>query len=146
MYQNDLKWYREIGFPEAVVDAAEVMAVRVEKYYEMEFNRLFISNTRDANHEDYSSLWLFTDKDVVECKNFLIRLDVDITKYKDRIKYFNIISNDYSSIESPNVDSILKLEVSMVTEIRCIFDAVGTNCTRLNEIAKFFLDEYKKIQ
>lgn len=62
MNQNLLKWYAENGFPQTVIDAAQTIISRVQKYYEVEFDEVFISNAMNDGHEDYTSLWMLTDK------------------------------------------------------------------------------------
>ena len=116
---------------------------KVEDFYEMQFEDMFISNIQNDGHEDYPSLWMFTDQDVVECKFFLTRFDIDIVKYKGNVRYVNIMANGSEDIIKPNASSAMKLRVSLVDEVTCNFDAVGQNCLKLREIAKRYLEEYK---
>lgn len=143
MNQNDLKWYRDNGFPETVVTTAAETTALVEKYYEIEFDEMFISNVLKEGQEEYPSLWLFTERDVVECKNFLNRFDIDIVRYKDNVRYVNIITDKKDTIINPSSSSKMKLAVLLIDDSRCVFDAIGANCQRLSGIAKRYLREYK---
>ena len=144
MIQNDLKWYEGNGFTETVLAAATEITALVEKYYEMTFDEMFICNVQRDGQEEYPSLWLFTEQDVVECKNFLTRVDIDIARYKGAVKYVNIMADKTDSLINPTQASTVRLSVSLVDDIKCYFDAKGANCQRLSEIAKHFLKEYKK--
>ena len=143
MNKNDLNWYREIGFADAVVNSAEEILSRVESYYEMEFDEIFISNIQNENHEEYPSLWLFSEQDAVECKNFLTRFDIDIVKYKGNVRYVNIITDKKETLNTPTVASTMKLAIALADDVKCIFDAKGQNCKKLSGIAKRYLKEYK---
>ena len=144
MNQNDLKWYRENGFPETVVSTAVEITAQVERFYEMEFVEIFICNIQKEGQEEYTSLWLFTEQDVVECKNFLTRFDIDIVRYKGNVRYVNIITNKSDALDKPSQDSTMKLAVSLAEDIKCFLDAKGANCQRLSGIAKRYLKEYKE--
>lgn len=143
MNQNDLKWYRENGFPDTVVTTAAEIAAQVEKYYEMEFGEIFISNIQNGGQEEYPSLWLFSEQDAVECKNFLTRFDIDIVRYKSNVRYVNIITDKNDTLINPTPASTMKLAVSLTEDVKCIFDAKGVNCLRLSGVAKRYLTEYK---
>ena len=45
MNKEDLKWYREHGYPETVVNTAEEIANKVEKFYNLVFDFMFISKS-----------------------------------------------------------------------------------------------------
>ena len=147
MIQDDLKWYREIGFPETVISLAEDNISRIERYYGITFEGFYISNKKDESHDEYPSLWLFNNEFVVESKDFLSKtyLDIDLARYKENVKYINIITDNFSSLEEPLVDSKIKLIVSIGNNIKCTFDAVGANCSRLNDLAKMFIREHTKV-
>ena len=143
MDKKEFNWYREIGYPEAVVSSAEVTVSQVESYYEMEFDEIFISNIQNESHEEYPSLWLFSNQDAVECKDFLTRFDIDIVKYKGNVRYVNIISNSKDILKSTEPTSKMKLAISLADDLKCYFDAKGQNCRKLIGIAKRYLNEYK---
>lgn len=143
MNQNLLKWYAENGFPQTVIDAAQTIISRVQKYYEVEFDEVFISNAMNDGHEDYTSLWMLTDEDATECKLFLTRFDIDIVRYKGRVRYINIITDRSDTMNCPTQNSKMKLSISLTDDIRCQFEAAGLNCANLSRIAKRYLKEYK---
>lgn len=145
MKENDLNWYRENGFAEAVLSTAAEITAQVEHYYEMGFDEIFISNVMEGDHEEYPSLWLFSDQDVVECKDFLTHFDIDIVKYKSNVLYINIIANKGTVLYDPEKNSKMKLEVSIMENARCTFEAYGMNCIKLSGIVKRFLKEYKSL-
>lgn len=144
MKKNAFDWYEQNGFPPTVILLAKEITSQVEKYYDMEFEMIFISNILNEKNEEYPSLWLFTDQYVVECKNFLTNYDIDIVKYKNSINYINIITDNSNTLDNPSPASTMKLRITLSSDIRCIFDAFGTNCKKLGDIAKLFLKEYKE--
>lgn len=146
MKQDDLNWYRQNGFPEIVVNTAAEIISQVEKYYEMEFDEIFISNVQNNGYEEYPSLWMFTEQYAVECKFFLNRFDIDLVRYKGRIKYVNIITDKYDTLGNPLPTASMKLTVSLKDDLKCLFDAKGINCVRLSGIAKRYLKEFKSIE
>jgi len=145
MNSENYNWYKDTknGIPESVMSTVDETITTIEKYYGIEFEELFISNEQNDGHEEYSSLWLFSDQDVVECKNFLLKFDVDIVKYKGSVRYVNIILNGKDTLENPQETSSMKLVVSLINEIGCTLFATGQNCQRLNIIAKRYMKEYK---
>lgn len=143
MNQNDLNWYEGIGFPKPVILSANEKLHLVKRYYGMDFDILFISNTKDGNQEDYLSLWLLNDEYVVECKNFLNQQDIDIARYKGNVTYINIRFGNLDDIDYPVADSSMNLIISLGENI-CRFSAVGKNCTKLDFIAKTFIKDYTK--
>ena len=140
---NDLNWYKEIGFPEAVISTAAEITTQVEEYYEIEFDEIFICNIQNEGQEEYMSLWMFSEQDVVECKNFLTRFDIDIAKYKGNVKYVNIITDKKETLFNPADSSTMRLSISLDDDIKCYFDAKGMNCKKLRGVATRFLREYK---
>lgn len=146
MKQNVLKWYREIGFPETVVSTAADIIAQVETFYDMLFDGIFISNIRNGDQEEYTSLWLFSGQYVVECKDFLTRFDIDIVRYKDNIRYVSILTDRKESLTNPTHTSTMKLSVLLADSVRCLYDATGLNCMKLSEIAQLYLKGYKGAQ
>ncbi len=146
MNQNDLEWYREIGFPNTVVSTAADIIAQVETYYAMLFDGFFISNIKNGDQEEYTSLWLFSGQYVVECKDYLTRFDIDIVRFKDNVRYVSILSDRKESLTNPTNTSTMKLSVLLTDGVRCLYDATGYNCRKLSEIAQLYLKEYKGAQ
>lgn len=145
MNQNDLKWYQDNGFPTTVVNLAKEITPLIEEYYGITFEGLFISNSKDENQEMYPSLWLYNDEYIVESKDFLseTHLNIDIARYKKNVKYIQINSHNLKLSGRPTNDSRIKLMVSIGNNISCSFEAVGINCSKLNELAKKFIEVHK---
>lgn len=143
MIDNDLSWYLDNGYPQGVIDTVKEITRSVEKLYDLEFDRCFISNTIDNGQEDYSSIWLFTKGDVVECKNFLVRQDVDIARIKGNVRYVNLVLENLKLNDRPTVDSSINMVIFLTDDIKCYLNAAGINCTKLLDIASIFIDEYK---
>lgn len=145
MKENDLNWYRENGFAEAVLSTAAEITAQVEHYYEMGFDEVFICNNLKNGQEEYPSLWLFTGQDAVECKNFLTDFNIDILRYKNNVIYINIMADNGEALSKPEQTSKMKVEVAVMNDARCTFEAYGMNCQKLSGIAKRFLKEYKSM-
>lgn len=143
MVKDSLKWYQKAGVPEVVLKRAEEITILIEKFYGIVIEDLFISNIVNEDSIEYTSLWLFTKEDVVECKHFLTRSDIDIARYGKNVTYINYLFDDFKSIETQGSSSNIKLNVSLGQGMKCILNAVGSNCERLIGIASRFMEEYK---
>lgn len=144
MEKNRFNWYQENGFPQTVIEAAQKICSTVESYYDLSFDTVFISNKINDGQMDYTSVWLFNDTYVAECKGFLARFNIDIVRYKDYVEYFNLIANNEMAFESPTDDSRMKVDILLKNTIRCSLDAAGRNCSQLKAIAKKYLEDCKK--
>lgn len=143
MKKNDLQWYQKNDVPEAVIKRADEIASLVEKFYGIIIDELFISNTVNEETVEFTSLWLFTKEDVVECKHFLTRSDIDIARYGKNVTYINYLFDDFGTVETTGPLSTIKLNVSLGQGMKCVLNAVGNNCDKLKSIASRFMAEYK---
>lgn len=82
------------------------------------------------NHDNspvYSSLWLFTNKAFLECKNFLNYYDFDITPISDKIDYCSIDFIDFD-LENANDNSKVNIHIRFNNHISGEIVTTGVNC------------------
>ncbi len=71
------------------------------KIVNADFMDIFICEMKDKEGaKEYTSLWLFTNSLLVECKNFLSEDDFDVVPYINRVRYCSIkpIEFDFKSV------------------------------------------------
>jgi hypothetical protein len=97
------------------------------KIVEMNILDIFISNmNNDDGAKEYTSLWLFTDQFIVECKNFLSKNDFDITPHINRISYCSIAPIEFD-FETVTDKSSVVIHCTM-GNMSCQLIATDENC------------------
>jgi hypothetical protein len=91
----------------------------------------------------YESVWFFSEKYIMEAKNFLFEDDFDIAPFKRRVKYWNVKMLDYDFIKATE-KSRLTLFISMDTGLVCKLKASKENCDYLNKIMRKYALGYLK--
>ena len=92
------------------------------------------------NHEGsrtYTSLWLFAEKNAIECKNFLQTDDFDITPYFKKLDYCSIKPLNFD-FEEVKVNSSVQIYARFGENV---FDIVATeqNCIKALDIYKKYI-------
>jgi len=90
----------------------------------------------------YTSLWLFTDKYCIECKEFLSTNNFDITPYDGTAIYCSIISIEFNFVEASEKSQV-NIHCSF-GDITCDLIATEQNCIKAFEIyKKYFVANLK---
>jgi hypothetical protein len=85
-----------------VKDKIEEMLILNSKIKKFEIKDIFVCELKnEEGARNYTSLWLFTDKQVVECKNFLATYDFDITPLYKNIEYCSMSPVNFD-LEKPS--------------------------------------------
>lgn len=110
-------------------------------YANMSFQDIFLCEIMNNGVREYTSLWLFSDSHVVECKNFLNQDDFDLAGIKNNVLYFNIKKSDYDNLENPIPNSNISISILFNNaRLSCNLIANGENCKYAINIArKYFL-------
>ena len=110
-----------------------------------DFLDIFICELKDDEGErTYTSLWLFTDKHLIECKEFLSSINFDVTPYVGIINYCSIESTEYN-LDEVSEKSSVKIHFTMETKISGNLIATEKNCVHAFKIyQKYILANLKE--
>ena len=127
-----------IGLSEFAQRRVDVVLNELSSIYEgIELNDIFINELNRNGERTFQSIWFFSDKHIIECKDFLSSDDYDLAIYKDQIQYFNITKKDFSDIENPSEKSSITIHVTFgKVELSADLTALGINCKYALSIAK----------
>lgn len=99
-----------------------------KKFYDEEILDILICDYKNSDNSPvYSSLWLFTAKSFIECKNFVNYFDFDITPIASKLHYCSMDFTDYD-LETANDNSKINIHMKFNTEIVGDIVATGVNC------------------
>lgn len=127
-----------IGLSEVAQKRVDVLLGELSTIYEgIELNDIFINELNRNGERTFQSIWLFSDKHIIECKDFLSSDDFDLAVFKDNVQYFNIIKKEYTELENPSEKSSVSIHVTFgKVELSADFTAIGINCKYALTIAK----------
>lgn len=135
MKKEWIDYLQEIQFPERLFAIVESKIKDVQLIFGTEIINLFVSNRRTEKGIDYLSLWLFSDNQVFECKNFISTDDYDVVFVQKNILYVNVKKSNYENLQNPiNESSIVCNTYLSNTGLSCSFNAIGSNCKHLMHI------------
>lgn len=141
MKKNFEDYLNEIGASGVVMKSVEDCLNDLNWLYpSIDFDDIFINTKMEDGRVAYSSLWLFNNCYVVECKSFMNQKDYDLVSYVDRLQYVNTIIKDYSEGSILSERSFIRI-YAMFTfgDVTGEFLAVNQNCDFLVQIAKKYL-------
>lgn len=104
-----------------------------------DFKDIIINDTKSQDGEiNYNSLWIFSEKYMIECKNFLSENNFDIAPLNKKIYYayikpfkFNLISADSSSS--------VEVYFNFSNSLSGTLTATGLNCNQVLKIYKTYI-------
>ncbi len=137
MKQEWISYLQEISVPDRYVSNVEKKINEVSSIFNTEIKRIFVCNRQSEQKIEYSSLWLFSEDRVYECKNFISKEDYDVLIFRNKIAYVNIQKSDFDNIENPSTTSSLNA-VCLLKDINmsCSLSSVGVNTKYLLELLK----------
>lgn len=128
MKQEWQDYLSKIGVADKLFEIIEKKISDVELIFNDKIDRIFVSNNQENQQIAYTSLWLFSDRKVYECKNFISKDDYDVLVFKERVAYVNIQKSDYTDLHTPTQDSILNVICYLTNaNLSCSLNAVGIN-------------------
>ena len=120
---------------------------RVEEVYafysellDEEILDIFVTDYVDAEgRRQYGNLWFFTETYVAEAFVFLTSDKFDLAPIKKRVKRWAIAKQDYD-FNKATIKSRMRLEVTLVGDMRCDIKASQENCDYLRAVfSKYFM-------
>lgn len=135
-------YFSDIALSETMKSRIQDLCNSIGFLYEnIDFKDIFLCDimNNDKNKE-YTSLWLFSETHIVECKNFMSQEDFDLAGINKNILYFNIKSSKYDDWNNPKPDSMVSISTILNSgKLTCNFIASGNNCKYAVKIAKKYL-------
>ena len=99
-----------------------------------EITGIFVTDyIRGDGAREYENLWFFSEKYLMEAKQFISQDDFDIAPIQSRISYWTIQKNDYD-FEQAAEKSRLYLKFNIDIGIVAAFKASKENCDHLKNI------------
>lgn len=92
----------------------------------------------DEGERTYTSLWFFTDKYLIECKNFLSANCFDRTPYTGLINYCSMESIEFNLDEASEKSSV-KIYFTMQTDVSGNIIATEKNCVHALKIYQKYI-------
>jgi len=92
----------------------------------------------DEGARTHTSLWLFTKKHCIECKDFLTTNNFDLTPYAGRITYCSIKPIEFN-LDKPTKKSSVKIHFKFEGGVSGILIATENNCLKAFEIYKKYI-------
>ena len=138
MKQEFSDYLNAIGCPQSMVERVEYLIGFVQNLYGLEATDIFVGTNQNEENVDYTSLCLFSENDVVECKSFMSTIDVDIVKFKENISYFYMKYNsvDYSGVNEGAPNTLRVKCLIPNSEVSFLLVAFRENTKYLDSLTK----------
>lgn len=108
------------------------------KIIDFEIQDIFVCEFKnDEGSRNFTSLWLFSEKFCIECKNFLNSNNFDLTPLKE-LDYCSIFLADFD-FEETGEKSFVKIHFRFKVGLTGDLIATESNCLSLFEIYKKYL-------
>lgn len=130
------------------IEATQTTIEGVQKVYDVaclmceeEIKDAFITNIiADNGISEYINAWFFTENYVLEARNFLYNVDVDLLTLKDNMQYFRVKTEEFD-FKNPVRSShlLISFTTAKITGFGGELMAYGTNCIYLWDIYKNYL-------
>lgn len=135
MKEEFIEYLKSIGI-------TEILQKRIATIYEVfqktcpdEISDIFVTDyIKDDASREYENLWFFSEKYLMEAKQFATRDDFDIMPFKKKIVYWNTVSQDYD-FKKATEKSRLSMYIAVLPgrEAYADFKAARENCDCLME-------------
>lgn len=139
-------YFTDLAISSVMKERIEYICHEITDLYNVKIEDLFLCDIvkNDAGRE-FTSLWLFVDNYVIECKEFINNDDYDLINLnKTGVTYFNIRKSNFTKFCEPSDNSNVIILIRMSNHLNCNFMATGKNCKHLIEISKkYFIAKLK---
>lgn len=124
------QYFNELVLSESIKNRIQDIATNISLLYTgIEFSDIFLNNITNSGILEFTSLWLFSENYVVECKNFINEDDFDLTVLNKNVLYFNVKKSDYDDWENPTACSRVVFNMLVNNgKLSCNLNASGVNC------------------
>lgn len=134
-----ITYLNEINMTETLQNRVETMYDIFNEMCDEDIDDIFVTNyVEDDGTMVYENLWFFSDKYIMEAKNFPTLCDLDITPIKNHINYWNIKMQKYDyQNATPTSRFFLTFRLNTMTDAD--FKSAGMNCSYLKCIIKKYV-------
>lgn len=134
MREEFTKYLESIGITKALCERIETIYKFYQERCPDEITGIFITDyMKEDGSREYENLWFFSEKFVMEAKQFITKDDFDLTPIKKRVFYWRIQKQDYD-FKKATEKSRLHLQFDYDIAIQGDFKATKENCDYLREI------------
>jgi hypothetical protein len=140
MNREFVDYLKAIGMSEILVKRVETLCDFCRKNCPDEIKDILVTEfLKEDGVREYQSLWFFTERFVMEAKNFISLDDIDMMLLHKRVSYWQIKKQDYD-FETTTDKSRLYIAVSVENmNIGCDFKASKENCEYLKRIFRKYI-------
>lgn len=135
------EYLKSLGATDVVLKRSEkVLELYSQLITDFDASKIFVSE--DLNQDKkrvWRSLIIFTDRYMLEAKNFLSETDLDITYVIKSIDYMRMRFKDYDPGQPATIESRFRVDGYFVSEIDFELRASDKNCERLWQIYRDIL-------
>lgn len=139
MQKSFLTYLNDIQVSGVMIKRIKNIYEEVKNFFNIEIDDLFVSNIINNNNDkEFVSLWFFTSKATIECKDFANKDDFDLTKMEN-LFYIHITKTDYNFANTPNNNSRITINAQIGDVLSVNLMATGNNCKYAMNIAQKYL-------
>lgn len=137
------EYYKAINLSEVAKERVESIISEVEDLFDIKISDVLVGEISNNTNRDFTSLWLFDNYYIIECKEFMSKNDFDFLAMNGMF-YVNINRIGYLN-RRPIDGSKVRIETSSYGNASCSLTAVGKNCSYAEKIMKkYFIPNIKK--
>jgi hypothetical protein len=135
MKEDFANYIKSIGITEVLQKRIATIYEYFEKMCPDEITGIFVTDyIKDDVSREYEHLWFFSEKYLMEAKQFVAKDDFDMIKLKKKVSYWNIKAQDYD-FKKATEKSRLNVYVSFLDkELTAHLKAARENCDYLMNI------------
>lgn len=140
MKQHFEEYLESLPLTKVVKGRIEEVIIMTTKIHDFDFKDIFVCELKNNEGRiDYNSLWLFGEEYIVECKNFMNEIDIDLTPIYKKITYSSVYATNYD-FENLNDSSFIKIDFTLMrSHVTGILTAIGNNCVNVQNIYKKYI-------
>ena len=131
-------YFQEIDLPGPLIVRAEQLCETFAQAIQGAPNRIFVNDFFYEGARRYSSLWLFTERHIIEVKNFVVQQQLDFTRLAD-LNYVELIRSDLLPFDPAGRETTLHAQAKFKEGLHANFSATGSNCRHLYDLVLTYL-------
>ena len=130
------KYLISLGLEEPIISRAKKLLEIYQEICNEDILDIFVTEYMDREGKrNYESMWFFTEKAMMEAREFVYEDDLDYTIYGNNIIYWRMKKENYD-YKKCTTESRMSIEFSLKVRIIATLRASGNNCKKLKDIFK----------
>ena len=132
-----IEYFNAIGMEQPLVDRVSDLISLAENIWEISINDILITNyPTEEGRSMFEHLWMVSDSNILEAKNFISETDIDIAKIC-KINYIRIKTKNYNFSKAEN-NSTMTIRAN-TGRIEFNYKAYQDNCDFLYSFFKKYI-------